>query len=241
MTITYIFHSCYVIEFEEFSLIFDYFKDVTKPDGSYWIKDYLLEKDTPLYVFSTHSHTDHFNPEILSWKEKKSDIVYIFSDEIQDKVNLNESNVHFLKKFDTFQDKNIFVQAFGSTDAGGSFALKIGDKTFFHAGDLNNWHWRDEVSKKEACIFENNFLCELELLAEYYDEFTISMFPIDPRLGDDYLLGAEQFISRIDSEYILPMHFGEDYKKANAIKQFADENNCILLSVTHKGQSFEIK
>ena len=241
MTITYIFHSCYVIEFEEFSLIFDYFKDITKPDGTYWINDYLLGKNTPLYVLSTHSHTDHFNPEILSWKEKKSDITYIFSEELQNKVDLIEDNVHFLKKFETYQDKNIFVQAFGSTDAGGSFALRIEDTTIFHAGDLNNWHWRNEVSKKESCIFENNFLCELELLAEYYDEFTISMFPIDPRLGEDYLLGAEQFISRIDSEYILPMHFGEDFEKANAIQQFAEENSSILLPVTHKGQSFEIE
>lgn len=241
MTITYIFHSCYVIEFEEFSLIFDYFKDITKPDGTYWINDYLLGKNTPLYVLSTHSHTDHFNPEILSWKEKKSDITYIFSEELQNKFDLIEDNVHFLKKFETYQDKNIFVQAFGSTDAGGSFALRIEDTTIFHAGDLNNWHWRNEVSKKESCIFENNFLCELELLAEYYDEFTISMFPIDPRLGEDYLLGAEQFISRIDSEYILPMHFGEDFEKANAIKQFAEENSSILLPVTHKGQSFEIE
>ena len=241
MTITYIFHSCYVIEFEEFSLIFDYFKDITKPDGTYWINDYLLGKNTPLYVLSTHSHTDHFNPEILSWKEKKSDITYIFSEELQNKFDLIEDNVHFLKKFETYQDKNIFVQAFGSTDAGGSFALRIEDTTIFHAGDLNNWHWRNEVSKKESCIFENNFLCELELLAEYYDEFTISMFPIDPRLGEDYLLGVEQFISRIDSEYILPMHFGEDFEKANAIKQFAEENSSILLPVTHKGQSFEIE
>lgn len=241
MTITYIFHSCYVIEFEEFSLIFDYFKDITKPDGTYWIKDYLLSKNTSLYVFSTHSHTDHFNSEVLSWKEKKSDITYIFSDELQNKVDLIENNVHFLKKFETYQDKNIFVQAFGSTDAGGSFALRIEDTTIFHAGDLNNWHWRNKVSKKESSIFENNFLCELELLAEYYDEFTISFFPIDPRLGEDYLLGAEQFIFRIDSEYIFPMHFGEEFEKANAIQQFAEENSSILFPVTHTGQSFEIE
>ena len=143
--------------------------------------------------------------------------------------------------YQKFEVDGLKVETFGSTDEGLSFLLEIEGKKIFHAGDLNNWHWRNEVSKKESCIFENNFLCELELLAEYYDEFTISMFPIDPRLGEDYLLGAEQFISRIDSEYILPMHFGEDFEKANAIQQFAEENSSILLPVTHKGQSFEIE
>lgn len=240
MTITYIYHSCYVIEGGRFSVIIDFFKDVKREDGTYWVRDYLLSKPLPLYVLSTHSHSDHFNPEILSWKKEKENITYVFSSEIKDKLPSTNIEIHFLNKLDVFEDERIFVQAFGSTDVGGSFAIKMDNQTLFHAGDLNNWHWRDEVPKSESCVYENNFLCELELLAEYYEEFTLSMFPCDPRLGKEFSLGAQQFIDRIRSHYLLPMHFGDDFAKINVFQEYLPENGCQYLPIHHTGQSFEI-
>ena len=58
------------------------------------------------------------------------------------------------------------MQAFGSTDAGASFYIEHKRRKIFHAGDLNNWHWNEEVAKDEACIYENQYICELELLSE---------------------------------------------------------------------------
>jgi len=238
MTITYIYHSCYLIEFSEFSVIFDFYKDTVRDDGSAWVNDYLLGKEEDLYVLYTHSHSDHFNPEILTWKERKKNITYIFSDELLISGKTNKNDAYHLKKEEQYNDSRMMIKAFGSTDSGGSFLLSHREHNFFHAGDLNNWHWNEEVGKTEALTYENNFLCELELLAEISDRLHVVMFPVDPRLGKDYMKGAEQFISRIPSNYFLPMHFGEKYEKANKFEIIAARYSCRYLSLSHHGQSY---
>jgi L-ascorbate metabolism protein UlaG (beta-lactamase superfamily) len=240
MTITYIYHSCYLIEFEEFSILFDYYQDALREDGNLWITDYLLNKEEDLYVFCTHSHADHYNPEILSWRERKSNIRFIFSSELIQSRCTEEIDVIYLKKEETFKDHRIKVKAFGSTDIGGSFLVNYNNQLIFHSGDLNNWHWRDEVSADEALTYENNFLCELELLAEKSEFINLAMFPIDPRLGKDFMRGAEQFVSRIKTDYLLPMHFGEDYESVNQFETIAAKNDCIYLPIHNRGQSFKL-
>lgn len=240
MIVTYIYHSCYLIEFEGFSVIFDFYQDAKRDDGSYWVQDYFLNKKERLYVFCTHSHADHFNPEILDWKQKHPNIQYIFSKEIAEEKRIADKSIVFLDKLDVFEDDNLKVTAFGSTDVGHSFLLQVGDKHIFHAGDLNNWHWNEEVPKPEATTYETNFLCELELLAENTKDFFLAMFPIDPRLGKDYKLGAEQFVKRFSVDYFLPMHFGDNFDKANAFKRYANLQNCHYLEVHKRGQTFQL-
>ena len=241
MIVTYIFHSGYAVIFDDFSVIIDYHSDVIDPEyGVFCVKDRLLNQKEDLYVVCTHSHPDHFNPEILEWKEKKPNVHYIFSKELLISQKTLPEVAYYLDKEDVYMDEHIRIEAFGSTDVGNSFLFKHNDLWFFHAGDLNNWHWSDEVSKKEALTYENNFLCELELLAERTDHIHVAMFPIDPRLGRNYMRGAEQFIERIQTDYFLPMHFGECYDKANAFEKCASKHGCVYLAITHPGQSFRL-
>lgn len=240
MTVTYIYHSCFIAEFSGFSVLFDYYRDVKRQDGAFWVKDYLLNKADDLYVLSSHSHSDHFNPEVLTWKNRKQNIQYIFSQDILDNGMASSNDAYYLKKSQFFEDSFLRIQALGSTDIGGSFLLNTRDKNIFHAGDLNNWHWNEEVSASESLIYENNYLCELELVAEKIEEINLAMFPVDPRLGTDYMRGAEQLVSRIKVDYFLPMHFGEQYAKANAFAEIAAKHNCQMLQIEKQGQSFRI-
>lgn len=238
MRVTYIYHSCFMIEWEDFSILFDFFRDAPREDGSLWVNDYLLSKKEDLYVLCSHSHSDHFNPDILTWGRKKENIRYIFSDELKKSGKIVKEEVCFLAKKETYTDDRLIIQAFGSTDIGGSFLIKYNDQFIFHAGDLNNWHWNEEVSKEEALSYENLFLCELELLAERADHLQLTMFPVDPRLGKDYMRGPEQFVERIKTDYFLPMHFGEKKNEANRFEKIAKRYGCNFLSISHVGQSF---
>jgi L-ascorbate metabolism protein UlaG (beta-lactamase superfamily) len=241
MTVTYIFHSCYLLEFDGFSILFDFYKDGKRDDGTFWVSDYLLGKPDDLYVFCSHSHPDHYNPEILRWGITKSNVKYIFSKEVMNNSEITVyQNIVFLDKFETYEDNRIRVQAFGSTDTGGSFVVDVSGKRYFHAGDLNNWHWNEEVPFLESTGYENSYLCQLELLAEKVDQVYLAMFPVDPRLGKDYMRGAEQFVNRIATDYFLPMHFGENYEKANAFSRYARLQNCTFLPVYKKGQSYKL-
>ena len=62
MTLTYIFHSGFVLETEQSILVFDYWMD---PSG---VMDGVLRSGKPLYDFASHFHEDHFTKEIFEWK-----------------------------------------------------------------------------------------------------------------------------------------------------------------------------
>ena len=80
MTLDYIYHSGFAIEAEGVTVIIDYYKDSSETEHNRGIvHDYLLQRPGKLYVLATHFHPDHFNREILTWKETRPDIRYIFS------------------------------------------------------------------------------------------------------------------------------------------------------------------
>jgi len=107
MTVTYIFHSCYLLELTDCSLLFDFYKDVPRGDGSAWVEDYLLAKEQDLYVFTSHSHVDHFNSRVLTWKKAKENIRYIFSEELLQSGSVKENDALFLEKGELFRDHRL--------------------------------------------------------------------------------------------------------------------------------------
>ncbi len=237
MKLTYIYHSCYAIEGDAFTIIIDYYEDTDKPAETGLIHSHLLNRPGKLYVLSSHSHTDHFNPEILTWRQQKEDIQYIFSKDILDAGKARKEDAIYLDKLDTYQGDLLSIKAYGSTDIGGSFLIQAEGKSLFHAGDLNNWHWNEGCPPEESQGYENNYLRELDILAREIPHLDLAMFPLDPRLGKDYMRGAEQFISRIPTALFAPMHFDESYQKAAAFAPFAESKQCKVLKWTKRGET----
>ena len=151
MTLDYIYHSGFAIETESVTVIIDYYKDSSETEHNRGIvHDYLLQRPGKLYVLATHFHPDHFNREILTWKEQRPDIQYIFSKDILKSHRAKAEDAFYIKKGETYEDDTIRIDAFGSTDVGSSFLLHLQDWSIFHAGDLNNWHWSEESTEEES-------------------------------------------------------------------------------------------
>ncbi|MCD7916582.1 MAG: MBL fold metallo-hydrolase [Tannerellaceae bacterium] len=241
MKLTYIFHSGFAIETDDCTILIDYFKDSgVNPDEGY-VHDVLLKKEGPLYILSSHFHADHFNPEILKWKEVKQDITYLFSKDILKRKRASKQDAVYLKKLETYQDDHLYVKAFGSTDVGVSFLLEIAGKKIFHAGDLNNWHWKDESTEEEVTEAEQNYLTELKLIADAVDrKLDVAMFPVDPRMGTDYMRGAEQFVDEIRTSVFAPMHFEPAIDQALAFESYARSKGCCFFEITYSGESIII-
>lgn len=240
MKLTYIYHSGFALEWEDFAILIDYYKDTTEKPGEGFVHSYLLKRPGKLYILSTHSHPDHFNPEILGWQKEKSDIQYILSKDIISIHPEIPSGTVVLDKPESWQDAHIKIKAFGSTDIGISFLIETEGKRIFHAGDLNNWHWEEESTPKEVQEYETNFLNEVALLTRETTSLDIVMFPIDPRLGKDYMRGARQFIDRININWFIPMHFQEQYNKAAAFRHYAESKGCKFVKWTKPGESIKI-
>ena len=234
MKLTYIYHSCFAIEGEWFTIILDYFRDAKN-----LVHEYLLTRPGKFYVLSTHFHPDHFHPEVLRWRADRPNIIYIFSKDILRRKRASKEDALYLKKLDVYEDDTIRVKAYGSTDAGVSFLIEAQGKRIFHAGDLNNWHWNEESTPEEINVAEKAYLGELKIINKDIKEVNLAMFPVDPRLGKDYMRGAEQFVDRIRTEVFVPMHFDAEYDKANAFQIYAEKKGCRFVALEREGQSVE--
>ena len=236
MKLTYIYHSGFILAGKEFSILFDYYRDT--PEQT--VLEHFLKRPGQLYVLASHAHPDHFNPVILDWKAERPDIRYIFSEDIRVAGLACYHNDVFLKKGEDWNDNTLKVQAFGSTDIGISFLLDIKDKRIFHAGDLNNWHWQEESTPEEIREAEEHYRQELNTLRQYTDYVDLALFPVDPRLGQDYMRGAQEFITCIHTHHFAPMHFWEKYEKANAFGPQVKAHNGEFIPITRPGESIEL-
>jgi hypothetical protein len=236
MKITYIYHSGFIIEYEKATIIVDYFKD----SADEIVHRSLSSFPGKLYVISSHWHPDHFNKEVLKWKNERPDIQYIFSKDILKKRLATPNEADYMIKGDVWQDENIKIIALGSTDVGISFLIETESKKIFHAGDLNNWHWDEESTPAEIQSSERHFLQEIKALYNETIDLDAAMFPVDCRLGKNYMRGAEQFVDLLRIGIFIPMHFGDTYYEANAFKKYAGNAGCKFFEITKTGDSITL-
>lgn len=236
MIITYIFHSCFAIELDNDTLIFDYYKD------DFNILAPIMDRSKNIYILSSHAHIDHFNAEIFQWSNRYDNIHYVLSNDIHRKIKklLLPKKVHFIKEGEHINCNNIEISAFGSTDVGVSFMVKIAGKNIFHAGDLNNWHWRDESTDEEILVAEKAFVSKLKAIKACFTEIDLAMFPVDSRLGSDYAKGAYQFVHDFKVKYFIPMHFWDEPDKACDFNSYRNQNYGEYICLKNEGDSVTI-
>ena len=91
MQVIFIHHSCFLVEVDEKVLIFDWFAGDRVNGYTFRGQIPEYEPDTPVYVFASHKHRDHFDMDVLHWAERYSNIHYIFSKDCR-------MSPHFLEK-----------------------------------------------------------------------------------------------------------------------------------------------
>ena len=67
---------------------------------------------------------------------------------------------------------------------------------------------------------------ELDCICSYTRNMDVVMFPVDPRLGTEYMRGARQFVEQIKTSIFVPMHFDEAYARAAAFSSVGRSRRC---------------
>lgn len=202
MKVEYIHHSGCTVETENYFLVFDYYKGT------------ISLKDKKTIVFTSHSHPDHYNPEIFKWESEHNDIIYVLSNDIDVEP---KSNIYIMKPYESLELYDINIKSFSSTDAGLSFSIEVEGRNIFFAGDLNWWIW-EEDSNEERKEMEKAFKEEVARVKG--NEIYVAFFPVDPRLGENYSLGGKYLIDELKPKYFIPIHF---WNKFDSVKNFAKE------------------
>lgn len=215
MKVTYIGHSGFLVETETSLFLFDYYRGQ--------LPELVPEK--PLYVFASHRHEDHFNPEIFRLAEKHSRISYILAFDIRltlrnfQRWGIDESwkdKILTARAHDTYcLAENCRVETLRSTDEGVAFLVTEGPHTVFHAGDLNWWFWEGEDPDWLGTMAAN-FKREVERIAGR--EFEAAFLPLDDRLDKQFYKGMDWYLRSCKVKYAFPMHFWEDNR---VVERFA--------------------
>ena len=119
--ITYLEHSGFAVECDDYVLIFDYYKG-NLPQ---------FDKDKKICVFASHVHYDHFKKKIFTWAEEYENIHYILSDDIE-AAGPKDQTEHIGADTD-FNIWDLRIHTLKSTDEGVAFLVRVKEKTFFHA------------------------------------------------------------------------------------------------------------
>ena len=225
MRVIFIHHSCFVVEMEDRVLIFDYF-DGDKVNGYKFMGQLPeYERDTPIYMFASHSHQDHYDLDILRWTQKYPNIRYIFSKEIRVSPNFLKKHeidpavrerILFVAPDKHYQVDDMEIRTLRSTDTGVAYYVNINGTGIFHAGDLNDWRWEGAGELMNGRV-QKYFQHEIKKLAEV--PIKCAFVPLDPRLEQHQFRGIDYVLKHTSAQYVFPMHMWQDYSGINEYKK----------------------
>lgn len=232
--ITYLAHSSFAVSIRDTLLVFDDAQGPaaaeTAPEEGRVTRS-LLDRYQRTLFFVSHAHADHFNPSIYRFADE-SMVHYVLGSDVPERYS-----GHHMKKGDTLSLGGADITAYGSTDEGVSFLVRLEGWTLFHAGDLNLWHWREISTLKEIEQAERDYEAEVSPL--FGQEIDFAFFPLDPRMGAMYDAGALHFAMNVKPRVMIPMHF---WGRADAALEFARRNRSRqveIIALTRPGETLQ--
>lgn len=241
MKVTFIKHSCFMVELEKSILLFDW-----------WNGDLpVIDPEKDLYVFVSHGHEDHYSEDIWSLRATYP-VRYILFDEVAPEQGNGETGnwaavsagqtgdilrVVPHQQYDlpgygtngdllsTGEASGIHIETLLSTDQGVAFLVETEGKTIYHAGDLNIWYWDNDPDEENQWQIRT-YKEEMDLLRGKHID--VAFVPMDPRLGDHAVRAVVCFLEKNDCDALFPMHYWErmnkiqEYLKDPRVAPYAD-------------------
>lgn len=248
MQVIFIHHSCFLVEVDEKVLIFDWF-DGDRVEGWHFggtLPEY--EPDTPIYVFASHKHRDHFDMDVLRWAERYTNIHYIFSKDCRMSPHFLEKHgfpsgiskkILYVSACVKYEVDDLHIETLRSTDAGVAFYVGTKGVYIYHGGDLNDWKWEGAGDLVNG-MMTSNYRGQIKRLAN--KKIHVAFVPADPRLGEHQFAGLDYFLEHTDADYVFPMHMWQDY---SGIREYCRKiSNAAMAErvawIIHENQSFPI-
>lgn len=195
MEIAFLEHSGFACREGKRVYIFDCWQDPVHRIDEY------AQEGLELWFFVTHIHGDHYAPTIA--KFAKENTKYILHRDIKT-FSAPAGNVYYMDVDDEITIDDVTIHMYGSTDAGGSYLLTTPERTIFHAGDLNWWHWLGDTDENNV---EARGFFERELVRMDGMGADLVFFPVDARLEGAREWGIHEWLQHCKVKKLLvPMH-----------------------------------
>lgn len=222
--VTYLGHSGFLAEVEDMYLLFDYYKGELPK----------MDPDKKMAVFVSHSHYDHYGKDIFRLRDIFQQIRFILSDDIPAQ---EEEDVIFVRPNEHREILGLDIMTLRSNDEGVAFLVKYKNRTIYHAGDLNWWHWEGEPEEYNTKM-RRSYQSEINKLQK--EKIDVAFVPVDPRLGEQYCWGLDCFMKRTETARVFPMHFWETYDIFDRLllEKCTEDYQDKIVRIDREGQSF---
>lgn len=209
--------------------------------------------DKPCYLLASHFHRDHFSPFLIKFwayvnEQRRAGqnvppVHLILSRDIKKyrRKLCNEfiaqgAELTLLTKGDhvDFTKDHLSIEAWGSTDIGCSFLVTLDGVPFFHAGDLNEWHWQERSTPEQIATACQNYQRELTFAQQQLQQqgrkgVAVAIFPCDPQMGAHSLSGLSKWVQQIPTALIVPMHCWEQIPQVQTLfKSEPQLQSCLM-------------
>lgn len=234
--ITYLNHSGFAVATQDVLLIFDDAQGRPSKGDSItngYVTKELIQSYPRTIFFVSHSHADHFNPDIYSFSNVDM-VYYVLGDDLP-----SQYPGFRMSRGEKLSLCGADITTYDSTDEGVSFLVKVGGFSLFHAGDLNLWHWREESTIKEIEQAEREY--EQVVAPLIGQDIDVAFFPLDPRMGELYDAGALHFLMHIKPRIFIPMHW---WGRDDVALEFARKNRSKridVIAMTRRGEVLRVE
>ncbi|HPU17867.1 MAG TPA: MBL fold metallo-hydrolase [Bacillota bacterium] len=208
MKVTFIHHSSFFVNGEHACFLFDY-----------WTGPLPKPLESPLFIFVSHGHRDHFTPDIFDYGRQWKNVHWVLSYDIDPECVPSDLMPYVTfaapdNKYSVSSGNTVIsFSTLRSTDLGNAYLIYTGDKTLYHAGDLHLWIWRE--SQEDDKVMQAAFEKEIEKLRGV--TIDAAFLTLDPRQGRDAFLGLDYIARLADIKWIYPMHCWQNFNIINKL------------------------
>jgi L-ascorbate metabolism protein UlaG (beta-lactamase superfamily) len=178
--------------------IFDY-PESTSTDDAAGLSQGIINPNELLgesvFVIVSHSHGDHFHPDIFSWEKQIKDITYILSYDVPNPPE----NALIMRPGETIQVDDITIEAYSSTDAGVACSIFYNGLHIYFSGDNAFWNWDGDLDDD---IYIRIALKQISKAQPIDIAFQVC----DPRLDGMKDGGVHIFAAYFKPKLLVPIH-----------------------------------
>lgn len=210
----YLGHSGWAVKTKNHLLIFDYSPMGSLPSELSVSNGHISPieiKDQNVFVFVSHAHGDHYDPEILKWEKSVERITYIFG---WQPGNNKSPNLHIAEPqkkmfIGGLEILTIYHEFDGIPEA--AYFINVDGLTIFHSGDHGS---TGEVLNP---LFKKN----IDFLAKNSDGIDLAFIcQFGSKVGGDVNKGDLYTLEKLRPKATFPMHQGA---RERFYKKFAQE------------------
>ena len=238
-TITYIRHNCFLLEYGLRTFLFDYPAPNHLPAAAAAVVESRIQgKD--LIIMISHSHEDHFDPDIMAATSGAASRRFVVSDDVPDMfpdaLPDDPATTCVMEPEERREFAGLVIETLESNDLGVAYLVTDGPVTFYFGGDLANWNW--ETLPPVALQAAEDFFQEaLERLKSR--DIAVAFSNVDRRLKS--LAGGIEFVKTVRPRLFVPMHAFGDASWLKNSKQVLETEGVTVFFYENPGDSIKIE